>query len=56
MGEAMAGIRLGGRRRHRSGDFRVIATIEDRRMANFVVRIGKRRNWTGIRIQDRPCG
>jgi mRNA interferase RelE/StbE len=43
MGEALKGSRLGQLWKYRVGDYRIIASIEDRRLCVLVVRIGHRR-------------
>jgi len=44
IGEALKGVRLGNLWKHRVGDYRLIAAIEDSALTILVVRIGNRRN------------
>ncbi len=44
LGEALRGSKLGDFWKYRVGDYRVIASIEDRVMVVLVVRIGNRRD------------
>lgn len=44
LGEALKGSKLGEFWKYRVGDFRIIASIEDRRLLILVVRIGNRRD------------
>ena len=43
LGEALKGSELGEFRKYRVGDYRIIASIEDKIVTIFVVRIGNRR-------------
>jgi mRNA interferase RelE/StbE len=44
IGEALKGASLGDYWKYRVGDYRVIATIEDKAVRIMVVRIGNRKN------------
>ncbi len=44
LGEALKGSDLGDFWKYRVGDYRIIASIEDRRLLILVVRIGNRRD------------
>lgn len=44
LGEALKGSQLGGFWKYRVGDYRVIASIDDRAVQILVVRIGHRRD------------
>lgn len=44
LGEALKGSSLGDFWKYRVGDYRIIASIEDRRLLILVVRIGNRRD------------
>ena len=43
LGEALKGAELGEFRKYRVGDYRIIASIEDKRVRILIVRIGNRR-------------
>jgi mRNA interferase RelE/StbE len=43
LGEALKGSELGEFWKYRVGDYRIIASIEDKQLTIFVVRIGNRR-------------
>ncbi|MFB1489616.1 MULTISPECIES: type II toxin-antitoxin system RelE/ParE family toxin [unclassified Thiocapsa] len=43
LGESLKGTRLGQLWKYRVGDYRIIASIEDRRVCVMMVRIGHRR-------------
>jgi mRNA interferase RelE/StbE len=43
LGEALKGSKLGEFWKYRVGDYRIIASIEDRKLTIYVLRIGNRR-------------
>jgi mRNA interferase RelE/StbE len=43
LGEALKGSRLGDFWKYRAGDYRIIASIEDRALRVLVIRVGNRR-------------
>lgn len=44
LGEALKGSKLGEFWKYRIGDYRIIASIEDRRLLILIIRIGNRRD------------
>ncbi len=44
IGEALKGSKLGDFWKYRAGDYRIIASIEDRQLLILVVRVGNRRD------------
>jgi mRNA interferase RelE/StbE len=43
IGEALAGTRLGNFWKYRVGDYRLISSIEDKRLVILIVKVGNRR-------------
>ena len=43
LGEALKGSELGEYWKYRVGDYRIISSIEDKRLTIFVIRVGNRR-------------